>query len=113
MFWRNPETCFRPTTQGSHLPWNTDQAYIQFAVPDRGLAGIPFRQKLKNNAISEVVWQWKMSLQRDAFFRASWKQVTKPGDGRVPAVGGDQHLCREGFSRCGNRPISALPVRAS
>ena len=113
MFGRNPETRFRPTAQGRHLAWNTDQANVQFAVPDRGLAGISFRQELENDAISEVVWQWQVSLQRNALLRASWKQVAEPGDGRVPAIGSDKHLGLEGFSRRGNRPILSPRSRAS
>jgi hypothetical protein len=112
MFGRNPKTLFRPTAQGRHLAWNTDQANIQFTVPDRGLTGISFRQKLENDAISEVVWQWQVSLQRNALLRASWKQVAEPGDGRVPTIGSDKHLCLESFIPRGNCPIPSPRARA-
>jgi hypothetical protein len=113
MFGRNPETRFRPTAQGRHLAWKTDQAHVQFAVPDRGLAGIAARQELENDAISEVVWQWQVSLQRNALFRASRKQVAEPGDGRVPTISTDKHSRLEGFSRRSNRPILSPRARAS
>ena len=106
-----PKRVFRPGSQSRNLVRHTDQTKIQFAVSDRRLAGITFRQELQNDAISKVVRQRQVSLQRNALLRASRKQVAKPGDGRVAAVGRDQHSRLESLLAAVIVQFSSVRVR--
>jgi hypothetical protein len=103
MIGRNSEACFRPIAQGRDLPRRADQAKIQFAVPDRSLAGISFRQKLEHDAVPEIVRQRQMSLERNALLCPAWNQIAEPGNGRVPPISGYQHARLESFRRRGDR----------
>ena len=98
MIGRNSEARFRPTAQGRDLPRRADQAKIQFAVPDRSLAGISFREKLEHDAISEIARQRQMSLERNALLCPSSKQIAQPGNGRVPSISSHQHARDESFA---------------
>lgn len=104
---------FRPATHSRHSAWSTNQAKIQFPVPNRSLARIASRQKLENNTVPEVAGQGQVRLQCNSVLRTPWKQVTEPGDCRVPAISSHQHSCLEGFSPSRHGPVRSPLARAS